>query len=1399
MALKYIKKGISLFVTTLLAILIVVPSTFLGNIPITKAATYTVSTNADSGAGSFRQAIIDANANAGADTINFTASGTITISSTMDAITESVIIDGTTAPDTFGGVDVILGGSSSIDCMQITGGSSTTIKGIGFSGCRKGILATYGASGIILGGAASREYLVVDGSTVAGISLEGAGTVTILGSQFGINAANKSGISITDGTTITIGGSGTNEQNEIVSSTDDGILVGASTGVTIKGNYIGQKLEGSIAGNGRHGIFVNGLATSLTIGGSLVADRNYILGNSQNGIKLSDNTSSAATVKQNYIGISATGFVAANGAEGIYISTPNNVIGATSSQGNVISGNTLSGVYLTGANAYLNSIVGNTIGLDGTGLTAKGNGANGILIDGGNAGSYNTIEGNTISSNTQNGIKISDTATGTTYIYSNKIGLGTDGETALGNSQAGISTQAKVMIGVGSDDTKQNHIGSNGFDGVLLSGTGTSLSVVANNLIGASTSGTARPNGLDGIKIDQGANGVTIGSNTNTVQIISNNNNSGVSIDGSNTDGIAVLQNHFNGNGLKPINITNGANGSLESTIGNITANTSGISGTSNLAAESIAYMHSGTGSNATFISRSTIATDATFRTDLAIENGINYWIYAVETGTNRTTVPTSTGLIVADNTAPTEPILTSSTGTTSNPTYIPSGTKEIWASVHNAGTQIVAANSSTGWTASSTSLVEGTNTFTLDSRDLSANVSSTGTFTVTLDTIPPIQPQVSFNANATTATTVLTGTGEASSTVFINNVFTTTAAVDGTFSVTLTLQSLYNNQFIIATEDAVNNRSAGVHIVIGAQGSGGSGGPSSSGTSTSGTGTTGTGTTVGTQYPAQTTQANTQQDAGQSMAGEQETAPIKNTQQNTIGTKATFFSNNTRSEVVGIQPKQPDPIQNTQTTNQTKAQNTYYQLFNNQNQVPTQSAKPVQSTQAEQPGAETPGTEPSIQNGTDKPTLQPVPIIIFNQKELAPTFTEKILETKFIGPVGEDNIPNWWKEDNFGTDKVTLNESEDTDADGVSDLQEFFYGSDPKQSDSDGDGIPDAREIENKGNPSNFDSDGDGIPDGQEKEGEGLIYKQAIVDEKIIQNYIAENKITLDESKNETLGNIDSDKDGISDKQELGMGTDPKIADSDSDGLTDGQEVLIYDTNPKKISEIKGVGIANFKTGQKTPAGPQVIMGASDSPDTEIEIHAIDEDGNDIIVAKTTTDANGSYSTLTETMPEGKFTLNTVAIKNGATYAVSNPVEMEVSGESKVESPKVEIKTEGNQISLSGELDSEVQLVVVWRSLVLSNTIVADQNFAINAPEELEPGEHTATIYAVDTETGDRSAPVQVSFTVSTTGFASGDTKGISPIITIAGSTIILLSLIGLAIYRRRRNDPPKQPPSSI
>src|SRR5262245_7740375 len=58
------------------------------SVSVVRAAGYTVTNLNDSGAGSLRQAILDANAAAGADTITFSVKGTISLLSSLPDITD---------------------------------------------------------------------------------------------------------------------------------------------------------------------------------------------------------------------------------------------------------------------------------------------------------------------------------------------------------------------------------------------------------------------------------------------------------------------------------------------------------------------------------------------------------------------------------------------------------------------------------------------------------------------------------------------------------------------------------------------------------------------------------------------------------------------------------------------------------------------------------------------------------------------------------------------------------------------------------------------------------------------------------------------------------------------------------------------------------------------------------------------------------------------------------------------------------------------------------------------------------------------------------------------------------------------------------------------------------------
>ncbi len=90
----------------------------VGGAQTARAATFTVTNINDSGTGSLRQAILDANASPGADTIDFSVSGTIVLASTLE-ITVPLTIDGA-------GQTITISGNNAVRVMDLTGGPGSS-------------------------------------------------------------------------------------------------------------------------------------------------------------------------------------------------------------------------------------------------------------------------------------------------------------------------------------------------------------------------------------------------------------------------------------------------------------------------------------------------------------------------------------------------------------------------------------------------------------------------------------------------------------------------------------------------------------------------------------------------------------------------------------------------------------------------------------------------------------------------------------------------------------------------------------------------------------------------------------------------------------------------------------------------------------------------------------------------------------------------------------------------------------------------------------------------------------------------------------------------------------------------------------------------------------------------
>ena len=330
------------------------------------ADTYTVTSAGDSGAGTLRQAILDANGHPGADTIAFNIAGSgvhsIAPTSALPAITDAVTINGYSQTGALANTNPTGQGLNTVLKIEIDGTNA------GATSCLKIKADNVTIRGLVVNRCTSHEIDANDlGTTRHNFVIEGSflGTnadgTQALGPYF-------TSVNLQSQQDAHVGGTTPAARNLMAGlNGGDHIVLNDTTGAHIEGNLIGTDVTGLKKITTTHGGVAIGTGTGNYIGGTSAGARNVItdvviLGGS--GLNLATGN----FVQGNFIGTDVTGTRAIDCALGcMRIVDQNNTIGGSApGAGNRIGGGhmALAGIQVQGSGTV---IQGNFIGTDETG------------------------------------------------------------------------------------------------------------------------------------------------------------------------------------------------------------------------------------------------------------------------------------------------------------------------------------------------------------------------------------------------------------------------------------------------------------------------------------------------------------------------------------------------------------------------------------------------------------------------------------------------------------------------------------------------------------------------------------------------------------------------------------------------------------------------------------------------------------------------------------------------------------------------------------------------------------------------------------------------------------------------------------------------------------------------
>ena len=214
---------------------------------------------------------------------------------------------------------------------------------------------------------------MLSGNSYAGVWISASSNNVVSADLIGLGAngttavANAQGVEILSGATGNIVGGTTVSARDVISAnTGDGVrITGCGTNSNVvEGDYIGTNAAGGFGhvGNAAFGVSVDSGAANNTIGSTVYGVRDVISGNGASGVIVSGSGTTGNVVEGAYIGLDATGEIAVgNGVDGVDIAggaTSNTIGGTAYFARNVISGNALLGIWITGSGTSSNQVLG---------------------------------------------------------------------------------------------------------------------------------------------------------------------------------------------------------------------------------------------------------------------------------------------------------------------------------------------------------------------------------------------------------------------------------------------------------------------------------------------------------------------------------------------------------------------------------------------------------------------------------------------------------------------------------------------------------------------------------------------------------------------------------------------------------------------------------------------------------------------------------------------------------------------------------------------------------------------------------------------------------------------------------------------------------------------------------